>query len=103
MSQIYFYKLTVDDGGAPCAERGLLSLAICKPMIRRTAQKGDLIFGFAGNLKSKHLRAKFSETRWENLLPVEDAADLPAGYEAARELLDEHRLPDIAVVGIGRE
>ena|SRR6266853_6418436 len=49
MSRIYFYKLTVDDGGAPCAERGLLSLAICKPMIRRTAQTGDLIFGFAAN------------------------------------------------------
>lgn len=31
---------------------GLLSLAICKPMIRSTAERGDLIFGFAA--KSLH-------------------------------------------------
>jgi hypothetical protein len=48
-SRIYFYKLTADTGGAPCVRDGLLSLAICKPMIRSTASKGDLIFGFAAN------------------------------------------------------
>src|SRR3989449_5973689 len=47
MSKCYFYKLTCDDGGAPCVQDGLLSLAICKPMIRSTAEVGDLIFGFA--------------------------------------------------------
>lgn len=47
--RIYFYKLVADNGGAPCVSRGLLSLAICKPAIRRTAQVGDLIFGFAAN------------------------------------------------------
>ena len=26
--KIYFYKLTVDDGGAPCVQREMLSLAI---------------------------------------------------------------------------
>jgi Nucleotide modification associated domain 2 len=50
--KIYFYKLTADSGGAPCVERGLLSLAICKPMIRKMAREGDLIFGFAA--KSLH-------------------------------------------------
>jgi hypothetical protein len=49
MGRIYFYKLTTDDGGAPCVHDGLLSLAICKPMIRGTASVGDLIFGFAAN------------------------------------------------------
>ncbi len=49
MSRIYLYKLTSDDGGAPCVDDGLLTLAICKPMIRTTAQAGDLIFGFAAN------------------------------------------------------
>lgn len=49
MGAIYYYKLTSDDGGAPCVEGGLLSLAICKPMIRSTAEKGDVIFGFAAN------------------------------------------------------
>ena len=47
----YLYKLTSDRGGAPCAlepeagEESILSLAICKPAIRRTAQPGDRILG----------------------------------------------------------
>jgi hypothetical protein len=49
---VFFYKLTVDDGGAPCVQQGLLSLAICKPMIRGKAVCGDLIFGFSA--KSQH-------------------------------------------------
>jgi len=47
--RIYFYKLTADNGGAPCVQDGLLSLAICKPMIRSTGEPGDLIFGFSAN------------------------------------------------------
>lgn len=49
MPKIYFYKLTVDDGGAPCVEKQLLSLSICKPMLRRTAEKDDIVIGFAAN------------------------------------------------------
>jgi hypothetical protein len=49
MTKIYFYKLTSDDNGAPCVDGRLLSLAICKPRIRKTAEPGDLIFGFAAN------------------------------------------------------
>jgi hypothetical protein len=49
MPNIYFYKLVVDDGGAPCVERGLLSLAICKPMLRSTAQVDDIVIGFAAD------------------------------------------------------
>jgi len=47
--RIYFYKMVADNGGAPCVQKGLLSLAICKPMIRKNAKEGDLILGFAGN------------------------------------------------------
>jgi hypothetical protein len=51
----------------------------------------DLIFGFAGPIKGKmEIRPKLSETKWENLLPKEDPADLPAGYETAKQLLDDH-------------
>ncbi len=46
---IYLYKLTSDDGAAPCVRDDLLSLAICKPMIRRKVKEGDVIFGFAAN------------------------------------------------------
>lgn len=45
---IYVYKMTSDNGGAPCVHRGLLSLAICKPTIRKAAPIGSLIFGFGG-------------------------------------------------------
>jgi hypothetical protein len=58
--------------------------------LRKEAFSGDLIFGFTGNLKGKRLRTKLSETKWENSLPVEDPAVLPAGWEAAKELLDDH-------------
>ena len=58
--------------------------------VRKEPYPGNLVFGFTGNLKSKRLRTKLFETKWENLLPVEDTADLPAGYESAKALLDEH-------------
>ena len=48
LPRIYVYKIVVDNGGAPCVWRGVLSLAICKPKIRITAQEGDLVFGFGG-------------------------------------------------------
>ena len=43
---LYVYKMTADNGGAPCVWEGLLSLAICKGEIRRMAEKGSIIFGF---------------------------------------------------------
>jgi putative DNA base modification enzyme with NMAD domain len=45
---IYVYKMTQDNGGAPCVSHGLLSLAICKPIIRRSAKVGDFVLGFGG-------------------------------------------------------
>lgn len=45
----YIYKCVVDDGGAPCVDEDVYSLTICKPYIRRTARKGDLIFAFGSN------------------------------------------------------
>jgi len=45
----YVYKLTSDVGGAPCVHRKTLSLAICKPRIRKSAQLGSFIVGIGGN------------------------------------------------------
>jgi hypothetical protein len=51
MPRTYLYKLTSDRGGAPSAppparsQNPLLTLAICKPAIRRTAEAGDRIVG----------------------------------------------------------
>jgi hypothetical protein len=51
--RIYVYKMVADNGGAPCVWRGLLSLAICKPMIRKSALEGDFILGFGGKSRYK--------------------------------------------------
>lgn len=53
-AKVYVYKLTVEDGGAPCVADNLLSLAICKPIIRQVAEKGSWIFGFAANSLGTH-------------------------------------------------
>ncbi len=45
---LYVYKIVVDSGGAPCVRNNLLSLALCKPKIRKTAGKGSFVFGFGG-------------------------------------------------------
>jgi hypothetical protein len=50
--RVFVYKLRTDNGGAPAVYRGRLSLAICKPRIRATAEVGDWIVGIAG--KSLH-------------------------------------------------
>jgi hypothetical protein len=68
MSKIYYYKLVVDSGGAPCVQEGLLSLAICKPRIRSTAQKGDVIFGFAANSLHKDNRLIYAARITDKLL-----------------------------------
>jgi hypothetical protein len=53
--KVYLYKLIADNGGAPCVADQLLSLAICKPIIRKVAKEGSWIFGFAADaLKTTH-------------------------------------------------
>jgi hypothetical protein len=54
-SDIYVYKLVADNGGAPCVWRGLLSLALCKPKIRKRAGVGALVFGFGGKRYDERL------------------------------------------------
>jgi hypothetical protein len=51
--RLYVYKCVVDDGGAPCIDDDLLTLTICKPHIRSTAKKEDLIFAFGSNAESR--------------------------------------------------
>ena len=54
-TKIYFYKMIVDHGGAPCVQDGLLSLAICKPQIRSTIDTNDFIIGFGSNVLDNKL------------------------------------------------
>jgi len=51
--QIFIYKLTTDNGAAPCIDDGLISLCICKPLIRQAAEKGDWIIGMGGKSVSE--------------------------------------------------
>jgi hypothetical protein len=52
---IYVYKIVADSGGAPCITGKLLSLAICKPKIRKSAGLGSLVFGFGGKRYQERL------------------------------------------------
>ena len=54
-TKIYFYKMIVDNGGVPCVQDGLLSLAICKPQIRSTIDTNDFIIGFGSNVLDNKL------------------------------------------------
>ena len=44
--KIYRYILTHDHGVAPCPQGGTITLATCKPVIRRCASVGDWVIGF---------------------------------------------------------
>jgi hypothetical protein len=58
--------------------------------VRKEPSPDALVFGFAGRSKGRlQLRTKLSETKWEHLLPVEDTASLPSGYDKAKQLLDD--------------
>ena len=46
MTRLYRYIIADDLGIAPCPAAGLVTLATCKPVIRRTARVGDWVLGF---------------------------------------------------------
>lgn len=46
MTRIYRYIWTHDSGMAPCPDGGQITLATCKPVIRRVARPGDWVIGF---------------------------------------------------------
>jgi len=55
--QLFTYKVTYDTGFAPNPFFGVLTLATCKPIIRKTAQIGDLIIGYTAKT-GKNMRGK---------------------------------------------
>lgn len=46
MAQLYLYKMTHDTEFAPNPHKGVLTLATCKPTIRRCAHVGDWVSGW---------------------------------------------------------
>jgi hypothetical protein len=67
MRKVFIYKLTVDDGGAPCVRGDILSLAICKPRIRFTAERDSILLGFAANCLHKDNRPIYVARVTKNL------------------------------------
>ncbi len=53
--RFYRYILRHDDGWAPCTDNNLLSLATCKPAIRRTANVGDYVAGYQPKARGEGL------------------------------------------------
>jgi hypothetical protein len=88
-------RLTTTEGGYHLVSVEALPLDSFLGLRREPAPQ-DLVFGFAGRMKRKmEIRTKLSETKWDNLVPVEDAATLPAGYDTAKRLLDGGAVEDI--------
>lgn len=82
----YLYKMISDRGGAPCApeprtgERPVLSLALCKPAIRRTAQPGDRIVALTSRALEKS--SGYPEAAVIYCGTVSDVADARQYYAA---------------------
>ena len=49
--RLYRYVIVTDGGDAPCTKDDLLTLATCKPVIRRLARVGDWVAAFRGQAK----------------------------------------------------
>jgi hypothetical protein len=93
--RLFTYTIRVDDGAAPNPFRGLCSLAICKPAIRRAAKTGDWVAGLgskrahSGDLSRKLVYAMRVEAvlsldeydeqapaNWPHRIPNIDSSDL---------------------------
>ena len=58
-SKLYTYIVACDNGGAPCVEEDCLTIAICKPEIRRKAKVGDMIVGISSRKLGKRKKILF--------------------------------------------
>ena len=95
MPQLFTYTIPVDDGAAPNPFRGICTLAICKPGIRRVAKKGDWVAGLgsknapSGDLSKRLVYAmrigevislkdydQRAPTEWPDRIPNIQSADL---------------------------
>lgn len=60
MPRLYSYVVVTDTGFAPNPYHGFLTLACCKPQIRKTAQVGDWIVGIGSKPKGREGRAVYA-------------------------------------------
>ena len=86
---LFTYTIPIDDGAAPNPFRGLCSLAICKPGIRRTARQGDWIAG----LGSRDAPSGDLSGRLVYALRVEEVLSLEQ-YDRRAPAAWPHRIPN---------
>lgn len=88
MSAVMGYKMTHDKGFAPNPFHGFLSLATCKPAIRRTRGKGDWVAGFASRELVQNARDFGVQIPYMGLVYLmqvtEDPLPLPAYFDDPR-------------------
>jgi hypothetical protein len=95
MPRLYSYTVRVDDGAAPNPFRGMCTLALCKPGIRRVAKQEDWVVGLgsvnapSGDLGGRVVYAmrveevltlrqydERAETEWPHRIPSRSSLDL---------------------------
>ena len=73
--KLYSYILACDVGGAPCVEDGCLTIAICKPDIRRLSKVGDIIVGISGYKLGKKKKIIFI-AKTTKMVTMEEYGDI---------------------------
>ncbi len=95
MTRIYRYVLAHDRGMAPNPRRGLITLATCKPELRKTARVGDWVIG---NFPAPKNEVVAWVGKVARSLPIERyALEYPARHDALYELGPNdqlRRIPD---------
>jgi hypothetical protein len=90
MARLFTYTIPVDDGAAPNPFRGMCSLAICKPGIRRVARKDDWVAG----LGSRNSPSGDLSGRLIYAMRVEEVLSLKE-YDQQAPKRWPHRVPDV--------
>jgi hypothetical protein len=81
--EVYPYKMSWDDNGAPSVMDGTLSFAICMRPLRNTAEVDDIIFAFSDlDIKASPFRLLYVWVVKQKLKPI-DYYDMP--ISAGRE------------------
>jgi len=90
MPRLFTYTIPIDDGAAPNPFRGMCTLAICKPGIRRVAIKGDWVAG----LGSKRAHSGDLSGRLVYAMRVEEILSLRE-YDQQAPKRWPHRIPNV--------
>src|SRR5262245_28822887 len=95
MTRLFSYTIPIDDGAAPNPFHGMCTLAICKPGIRRVAQRGDWIAG----LGSKGAPSGDLSGRLVYAMRIEDVVTLEE-YDRLAPANWPHRIPDTSSLAL---